>query len=424
MDPLRKFQFELKAPEDTGSGGGKLPELSVDEMVDFMGKDDEAINDDDKLEIEDVDEDDDEPEVKAKSKDNDDDDEDKEDEDKEPDEEDLELTTPVRRKEILAKYPKIFKDFPQLEKAWFREQQFTEIIGTIDDAKEFKSKSETLDNLETDLMSGNTELILKAVKENSPKAFDKIADNYMATLQKIDPAAYNNVLGNMYKYAIIEMAGEAKRSQNSALQEAATILHQFIFGNTEWKPPSRLSKESADTTETDSLTKREKEFEETRLNTAVEDLTGRVKNSIKTTIEANIDPRDSMTQYVKRNAIRDAVADVESMIEKDSRLSKVAEKLWREAKAANYSKATTDKIRAAYLSVAKTLLPSVIKKARNEALRGMGKKTEDTTLRGVKGQSNHVTSDKPRSNRSGGKITKATDIPKGMSSLEFMMLDD
>ena len=37
--------------------------------------------------------------------------------------------TPVRRKEILAKYPKLFKDFPYLEKAYYREQQFTEVLS-------------------------------------------------------------------------------------------------------------------------------------------------------------------------------------------------------------------------------------------------------------------------------------------------------
>jgi hypothetical protein len=39
-----------------------------------------------------------------------------------PTEEQLELVTPVRRKEILTKYPNLFKDFPYLEKAYYREQ--------------------------------------------------------------------------------------------------------------------------------------------------------------------------------------------------------------------------------------------------------------------------------------------------------------
>lgn len=435
MDLLRKFNLQyLFAPEDAPTGGGgKLPSLSIDDMVDQLGDD----NDEDPLKLDDEDEpadddkDGDGPKGKSKSKGKDDkedkedseDDEDKEDEDKEPEEEDLELTTPVRRKEILAKYPKLFKDFPQLEKAWFREQQFTEIIGTIDDAKEFKSKSETLDNLENDLMGGNTELILKAIKENNPKAFAKVADNYMGTLQKIDADAYNVVVGNMYKYAIIEMSKEARASQNSSLQEAATILHQFIFGKSEWKDPVRLSKDDPASDERESAqTKREREFEENRLSTVTEDLTSRVNNAVKNTIEANIDPKDSMSAYVKRNAVRDACAEVDKLIEKDSRLSRVNEKLWKEAKANNYSKPYLDKIKAANLSVVKTLLPSVIKKARNEALRGMGKKEENNTFRGRQGKTSN--DDKPQSRNSGGKITKASDIPKGMTSLEFLMSED
>ena len=38
-----------------------------------------------------------------------------------------------------------------------------------------------------------------------------------------------------------------------------------------------------------------------------------------------------------------------------------------------FDKESTDRIKSAYLSKAKTLLPSVIKKARNDALRGLGR---------------------------------------------------
>src|SRR6187399_1594582 len=65
-----------------------------------------------------------------------------------PKEEDLELMTPVRRREILAKYPKLFKDFPYLEKAYYREQQFTEVYPTIQDARAAHEKSQILDRVE------------------------------------------------------------------------------------------------------------------------------------------------------------------------------------------------------------------------------------------------------------------------------------
>src|SRR5256885_489210 len=90
------------------------------------------------------------------------DDEEQDDEEEEVDEEpeELNLVTPVRRKEILAKYPNVFKDFPYLEQAYYREQKYTEIFPTIDDASEALDKAGTLDRFETDLMQGDFHKIL------------------------------------------------------------------------------------------------------------------------------------------------------------------------------------------------------------------------------------------------------------------------
>src|SRR5215471_8169350 len=129
----------------------------------------------------------------------------------EPSEEQLELVTPVRRRDILKKYPNIFKDFPYLEKAYYREQQFTELLPTIEDAKAAVEKSKVLDRFESDVTSGNTETILRAVKETSPDAFLKIVDNYLPTLAKVDEKAFFHVIGNVTKHTIINMVNEARR---------------------------------------------------------------------------------------------------------------------------------------------------------------------------------------------------------------------
>ena len=71
-----------------------------------------------------------------------------------PSEEDMELMTPVRRKEILAKYPQLFKDFPYLEKAYYRDQQFTEVFPTIQDAKIAVEKATILDRFEQQVVNG------------------------------------------------------------------------------------------------------------------------------------------------------------------------------------------------------------------------------------------------------------------------------
>src|SRR5882724_84736 len=159
----------------------------------------------------------------------------------EPDESKLELETPIPRREILKKYPQLFKDFPYLEKAYYREQQYTELLPTIDDARLSVEKSQTLDKFQNELMSGSVEGILKAVKETDANSFYKIADNYLPTLARVDEKAYYTVLGNIIKNTVSHMFREGERINNDVLKNAAAIVNQFVFGTSEYSGPVALS---------------------------------------------------------------------------------------------------------------------------------------------------------------------------------------
>lgn len=442
--------YSPEAPTGIGSTVGKVggsEELGKEDIIEFLMDEDEPevipLDKDKKDEVppkekkdeippkkkddkEDKDKDEDEDEV-----DEDEDDELKELEDelKEPDDEQLELVTPVRRRDILKKYPDVFKDFPYLEKAYYREQQFTELLPTIADAKEAVNKAQTLDRFENDLLGGNTETILKAVKDSNPKGFNKIVDDYLPTLAKVDEGAYYHVLGNVTKHTIVAMVQEAKKTQNEALQQAALLLNQFVFGTSDFKPPTNLSNQNEkpeDNTRERQIQEREQNFIRGQFESARGDLNTRVNNALKNTIEANIDPRESMSDYVRKNASRDAMDSLETIINKDSRFKSLVDKLWEAAFKDGFTKVSTDRIRSAYVSKAKTLLPSVIKKARNEALRGMGRRVanENTDDNDKTPRRGPVAAGRPRSQQpASGKITKPSDIPKGMKTIDFLMQD-
>ena len=429
---FNKIQYPLLAPTDTVT---EPKGLSVEDTIDFL-KDDDVK--DDIISLDDKDDKKDETKDKSgKTKEKDDEgikdekedevDEDLkaiEDELEEPTDEQLELVTPVRRKEILSKYPKLFKDFPYLEKAYYREQQFTELLPTIDDAKQAVEKSGILDKFEADLIDGNIERMLLAAKSNE-KGFTKIADNYLSTLSKVDEKAYLHVIGNVIKHTIINMVQESRSSGNEALQSAAQILNQYAFGSSEFKPITRLSKDEQPDTKVNELNEREQKFNQQRFESANNDLSSRVNNAYKSTIEANIDPKQSMSDYVRKTASREALENLESLISKDGRFKILVDKLWEAAIKDDFSKSSTDRIRSAFVSKAKTLLPSVIQKARNEALKGMGKRvTSDKT----DDNETEITDTKTRTRESSRSSNKSDQskkgIPKGMSSLEFLMSDD
>ena len=113
----------------------------------------------------------------------------------------------------------------------------------------------------------------------------------------------------------------------------------------------------------------------------------------------------------------------QALIDNDTRFRTILDRLWEKAFEEDFSRDSLDRIKSAYLSKAKTLLPSVIKKARNDALRGLGKRVKD--------ESEEETSKKGplpvgrTAATSSGKSTKdqAKEIPAGMKSLDYLMKD-
>jgi hypothetical protein len=426
-----KIVDEGVIPTGSNAVGGGSKELDHEETIEFLAddkdEDKEVLDIGEKPKSKDK-EDKEEPEVDIEEEkpEGDKELEEIEEELKPPTEEQLELVTPVRRREILAKYPQLFKDFPYLEKAYYREQQFTEVFPTIPDAKEALAKSETLDRFEQDLIQGgNTETILKAVKDENPQSFYKIVDNYLPTLAKVDEKAYLHVIGNVTRHTIISMVQEARKSNNEVLQSAAQILNQFVFGTSNFQPPSNLAenKKPEDEGKNTEINQREQAFVKHQFDSTVSDLNTRVNNTLKNTIEANLDPKNSMTDFVRRHASTEALEDLNKLISQDTRFKALADKLWEKCLQENFSRASVDRIKSAYLSKSKTLLPSVIKKARNEPLRGMGKRVSDTDESTSSDKKGPVTPGRPRSPISSGKIKDAKDIPKDMRTIDFLNAD-
>ncbi len=448
---LRNIQSILMSPPDAPTGVADKPsgDLSKNDILDYLNQDDKE----DEIPLDDDKDKDDKKTEKKETKDDEESDEDdkedtEEDEDKsdldlleeelvEPDEDKLELTTPISRREILKKYPKLFKEFPALEKSYYREQAFTQLLPTIADAKEAVDKSQTLDKFETDLSNGNTEVVLNAIKASNPKAFNKVVDNYLQVLSKVDEKAYQHVLGNTIKHTILAMLEESRNSDNAPLEQAAQILNQFIFGSSKFTAPTKLSsdEDTKGDDEEKKMSERERNFTRQKFNSANDEISTKITKAYKATIESKIDPKESMTEYVRKTAIRDAAEELESLIEKDTRFKSLIDKLWENAFKDDFSQASLAKIRSAFVSKAQTLLPSVIAKHRNAALKGMGKRTSNIN---DKDDDSHQDKESKRDNDSRPRRESKRDdesrrrndsgnkgkVPAGMSTLEYLMSED
>lgn len=380
----------------------KPVEKTVDDIINLLGVDDDKV--DEKI--------DDKEDEKLDTKDDKKDDE--IDEDPEPDLDKLEIASHASRREIEKKYPKLFEEFPTLARAYYKDQQFAEVgLPTLQDAKEAVERANQFEQFEGKLLSGSTEEILKSVKDTDSEAFYKIVDSYLPTLQKVDEKAYNHILRNVFTNLTVSMLNDGEGTKNEDLVKAAQICYSWLFPGQRYTAPSMLSK--GDNSETEKLSKERSEFEQSKFDDAVSTLDTRVQNILKSSITDAIDPKGSMTDYVKKTAIKDVLALLDENLEGDTRFKSIINKHWEKARESKLSKDSLEKIRSTYLSKAKSVLPSLIQKVRNEAIKGL-----------AKGNKAEVEEDKKETSSRSATTTRdkgKQEIPKGMSGRDYIMSD-
>jgi hypothetical protein len=303
------------------------------------------------------------------------------------------------------------------------------LLPTIQDAKLAVEKSTLLDQYDKEIMGGSTESLLSTVKDTDKEAFAKVVDNYLPTLYKVDQQAYYHTIGNVVKHTIISMVRDGKEQNNEELSTAAAVLNQYIFGTTKFTHPTNLSQEDINDEskkKEDAVTQREKDLIEKTFNSARDDLGTRVDNILKSSVDKAIDPADSMTEYVKRTATREVLEGLEDLISRDTRFRTIYDKLWERAFENDFDRESMDKVKKAYLSKAQTLLPILIKKARNEALKGLNRKASDDNGKDKRGP---LPVGKTRSSATlaSGKSNSGNNsksVPRGMSTLEYLNSDE
>lgn len=422
------------SPEDVGSG---TTELTADDILTELNKESSKEDSDDETQDEDLLGG--KKEVKKEEKSEEDEsDKDKSDKDseeldelaeieedlKEPSEEDLELKIPVQRRALMKDYPDIFKKHPGLESTIYRERAYTELLPTINDAKDALSALQTLDRFEADLKQGKTVDMMKAVLQDDPKGFAKLADNYMENLAAVDERAYHHVLGNLTKDIVETMIRFGKEKDNEEIQSAASILYQFVFNSTKWEGKKRLAVDDVidQTTnaERQKLEKDKQDWEKSKQTEHTTKLMTSIDNQIKGTIEKSIDPKSQMTDFVKNKAIEEVMNKASQLLKKDSRFQAIVNQLTDRSKKEKFSDESLNRIKSAYFTKYKAILLPIVKAVRNEALKGTNSRikssdeTNDTTERANRA--------KPQSqnDKGGNNLPKNKPLP-GESSLDFLM---
>lgn len=399
----------LNAPEDAGGGGGSIN--TPEQIYDFLSGDDEpgAVEEPEETDNEPKEDDSEETETET------------EDEPNEPEPTDDDDTDEIifsdsvpKRAVILKEFPELYKKFPGLEKAVYREQKYAEFFPTINDAKEAQKVIANYNDLTRSIQDGSLSPVLKQVKESNEENYGKVVNNLLSDLYQTDQKSYNDILTRVLKGTLVNAMNFGKNSNDDQIQIAAQLLHKFLFNSPEVTPYQ-------DQTQQDQgLSQKEKELREKQINfyreqmnSAVNDVSTRVKNIIRGQFERAIDPKNQMTDYVRSKAIEDAINQTDIAIKADSRFRSTMDALWKKAMQSGYSEASKLDIRNAFLAKAKSVQAGIIQRIRAEALKGQ--------IRPRKSTKELVHDETPSSKKSSS--GKKLEIPKGMRTIDFLNMD-
>ena len=401
---------------DTGAA-----ELSTSDIERMLSEDDATTEapvektDEAKVSETESEEDDLEPEIKEELAELEDD------EVEEPKIDEDEVVDIPRRAQILKDYPDLFKKYPFLERAFYKVSEYDNIFPSLDHAKSTVIQAMTLKRIERDINTGNLENLFKGIKQTDSEGWNRCMDNLLKAVHTADNQAYGTILRNVMSNVIHGLNSDAKEYDNEALANTAKVLKDVFFGN---KNPEvmKLGKEIKVDEGATKLQQEKQAFEQQKYSTSLQEVTDSIQGSLKTWIDQVIDPKGTMSPYVKRNAAKDALEFLESDLRNSKSLSPVTQRLWQYAHHNNYNRESLKKIENAFKARAKTLLPSAIKKARAEAMKDSRANSSKTTEKPTQFKSGKVTAPEKSDRKSGGKDPMVKD-GKRLTTEQFFLQD-
>lgn len=391
-DDLEQLSEETTSGEETESEDEEPVRKGSDGEDEDEEAEEDAEEEDDEEELGDIDDEDEEEEATIGDKE---------------DERHSYLRPPI--KAIKAKYPNLFKDFPQLKPAFFNYPQYTELFADVETAREAASKAAEYDNLEATIVGkGDAKLLLETLSENNPKALKKMVEGFSENVRAVDQDAYIKLSTPIIEELLYHAAVHASKVGNKNLSLAARHLANFVFANGGDIPD--ISKRTPEPKQSQA----EKELEEERatyrqekFTSALDDVVEMIRPDINGILGNKL---DGLTGFERKQIIKEARAEVDKVLGSDKAFQQSIRNLWDRAAKAGYSSESKSRIKSAWLDRAKLVAPSVRNRLKQEAISSRNSKRKETAQKDdseskIKFK---VTSEKKTFPERGGKIPQTS----------------
>lgn len=364
LEETEKDEEEGSKEEESTEDGKKSDDETKEGDEDDEDETEEDLNKRIKEALEeDEDEDEDEDDEKKEGE---------EEEDEEKDEEDEEDHPAIGRpsfSEINKEFPELIKKFPQFREIYFREQAFSGVFATVEEAKEATDKAEALDFFDGKLAKEGD---IAPLFGNLPdEAMAKIASDVLPALASRSSDLYVQATAPMLKSVLVRTAAAAEKNGNEDLYNSVIHLHNHLFETPDLKAEIKgLAKptQQEPSAREQQLEERERASNERDYGNFTSSVQSTTNKLILKDLEKTFDPNKVLTDRVRNGLIRDIVEEVDEEISSDSQHMKRAQKLLKQAASKGFPNEYKTRLISAYLGAFRALVGPVRQRIRSEAL--------------------------------------------------------
>lgn len=314
--------------------------------------------------------------------------------------------------DIKTKYPKIFKEFPELREVLFRESEFTKEFGTVEEAQEASTKARSFNVIEASLLGGDPTPIITQLGENAPEALAQVVDNFLPTLLKQSQELYLRATVPIAEQFLWTLHEHGKRTGDVNLVRSAQHAANYLFGKPEIPDPNRRRGPEGPHPAEKKLEEERNQWAQQRFQEASQEISGEIDGELDSEILKGLDPQRQMNDWQRKKLVEDIKNEIDEMLGKDPAFSRQMKALWSKAGAAGYPKDQRASIKSAFLARAKALVPAVRTRLRAAAL---GEKAANSGGKTDKGNKNNQPPKKrtiPTTGQPGGQRATRPPSPK------------
>lgn len=277
-------------------------------------------------------------------------------------------------KSVKAKYPNLFKEFPDVRRAIYRDQQFAEIVASPEEAKELVERAETFDEYERDIMEGKPDLLLKSLADTGDETLTKFALNFLPTVEKFSPELRGRMIFPYVRRIFLNAQSDAKASGNKNLEASVQHMSRYLWNSInvpEDKPAPKLE----DNPEAKKLKEENQRLHQQHKISFDNRVIGNGLSQLRSSVNLSFKKDERFTK-IELDALADKTFNaVRRALDKDPRHARAMQSLWAKAKQSGYPEELVPRLVNAFLGGAKNVLPAVRARIVAEALKTKGIKT-------------------------------------------------